>query len=211
MKKYDDLFKWAANVLIANGYVLVQSPEVVTETPWSTVIRFSTSNHDLYLKQTPPSLFLESKILQFLSTKLHASVPEVVASNEKLNCFLMKDAGISLRKYLKDEFQPELMDQAVKQFSAIQRSTEKFSETLFELGVPDWRLNKLPDVFNELLNQKEFLKKEGLTDQELKLVKGSSQHFQKTARCWQSIKFQQPLFNLIFILIIFCLMPKNKK
>jgi hypothetical protein len=97
------LFKWGTDCLVSNGYSIEHSPEIVLSTPWSNVLRFATPTENFYLKQTPLSLFLsnEPKIIQLLSSQFHASVPAVIEINNDLNCFLMRDAGISLRQALK--------------------------------------------------------------------------------------------------------------
>lgn len=163
--------QWTTDYLTSKGHSLLASPEIVVETPWSNVIRFSTSQEDVYLKETPPSLFLEPKILQLLRNKLHASVALVLASNEELHCFLMKDAGISLRKYLKNKVEPGLLYQAIKEYTTTQRLAENHIESFLTLGVPDWRLAKLPELYDQLIHQTEFLKDEGLTAEELQILR----------------------------------------
>jgi hypothetical protein len=172
MNKHTDITEWATQYLNAQGYQILQPPEIVLETPFSIVFRFSTSTGVIYLKQTPPSITfcLESKITQLLADEFHASVPTVIGTNEKLHCFLTKDAGLSLRAYLKNSFEPELLLQAIKQFTAIQRMTEKHVNNFIGLGVPDWRLDKIPPLYDELINQKELLKMEGMTEEEMKLL-----------------------------------------
>src|SRR3990167_11388848 len=109
------IIKWATDCLISKGYTLQQSPEILLKTPWSIVIRFSTSQYDVYLKQMPPAISLDPKIIQLLADQCHASVPVVIAINDALHCFLMKDAGFNLRAYLKTEFQPDLLSQAIRE------------------------------------------------------------------------------------------------
>jgi len=173
------ILKWGIDCLVSNGFSIEHSPEIVLSTPWSTVIRFSTSTCDVYLKQTPPSIFLslEPKIIRLLSEQFHASVPVVIAINEDLHCFLMKDAGKSLRETLKTEFSSDLLCQAIKQYAAIQRSTENYIEIFLKLGVPDWRLDKLPMLYEHMINQTDFLKAEGITDKELQILHNLSPQF----------------------------------
>lgn len=163
------LFKWGTDCLVSNGYSIERSPEIVLSTPWSHVIRFSTSTGDFYLKQTPPPLFLsnEPQIIRLLSDQFHASVPHVLDINDDLHCFLMKDAGKPLRETLKANFKPELLCQAIKQYARLQRSTEDSTAMFLKLGIPDWRLTRLPILYNQMLNQTAFLKSEGLMDKEL--------------------------------------------
>jgi hypothetical protein len=170
MKNHISILKWATDWLIANGYSQQHSPEIIQETPWSNVFRLSTSNGDIYLKQPVPLLAQEAKILQLLAHQFKVNVPVVIAINDDLHCFLMKDAGLSLRKYLKTEFNPDLLCQSIKNFAAFQRSTENNIEPFFALDVPDWRLNKLPQLYEFIISQAEFLKADGMTEEELKIL-----------------------------------------
>ena len=49
----------------------------------------------------PELIALEPNVIQILHNKFQASVPTIIAQNSELNCFLMKDAGESLRSILK--------------------------------------------------------------------------------------------------------------
>lgn len=184
MNNQENILKWGTDYLVANGYSIENSPDIILSTPWSAVIRFSTSTGAIYLKQTPPSIYIsnEAKIIRLLFDQFHASVPVVIASNDDLHCFLMKDAGKTLRETLKAEFRPELLCQAIKQFAAILRSTEEHIETFLKLGVPDWRLDKLPILYDQLVSQTDFLKAEGITDQELQKLQALSPKFQAQCR-----------------------------
>lgn len=168
MKIDATLLKWATDCLVSKRYTLTDAPKIVVQAPWSTVTRFSTTTEDVYLKQTPPLLFLEPTIMQLLGNQIRASVPVVIDSNDDLCCFLMKDAGQTLRSYLKRDFQSDLLSQAILKFTAIQRATENQLDSFFELGVPEWRLNQFPKLYMQLINQADFLKSEGLTNEELK-------------------------------------------
>jgi len=168
------VIKWATDCLIAKGYSLQQSLDILLETPWSNVIRFSTSQYDVYLKQMPLAISLDPKIIQLLADQCHASVPVVIATNDSLHCFLMKDAGLNLRAYLKTEFQPELLIQAIREFTSIQRSTENHIQYFLALGVPDWRLDKFSKVYDHIINQTDLLKADGMIDNELKILQDLS-------------------------------------
>lgn len=170
MKKHFDIIKWASDSLLAQGYSLQHEPKIVVETPWSNVIRFSTLTDAIYLKQTPSSISLEPKIMQLLREQFHASVPIVIDINMNLYCFLMKDAGQVLRDYLKNQFTPGLLCQAVREFTTIQRAIENQLESFLTLGVPDWRLDTFPQLYHHLLAQESFLKADGMTVKELQLL-----------------------------------------
>ena len=164
------ILKWATDCLTSQSYALQRPPEIVVKTPWSTVIRFSSSKGNVYLKQTPPAISLEPKIIQLLRDQFQASVPMVIALNDDLHCFLMEDGRQTLRAYLKTDFQTDLLLQAVDQHTTIQRSVENHIESFLTLGVPDWRLEKLPKLYDQLIQQTDFLKAEGLMDKELQIL-----------------------------------------
>lgn len=179
MNDKTQLLNWGMDYLISQGYTIVHQPEIVLTTPWSNILRFSTSIGNFYLKQTPSPLFLsnEPSIIRLLSNQFHACVPSVMDINDNLHCFIMKDAGKPLREILKEEFRPKLLGQAIEQYAAIQRSTENDITMFLKFGVPDWRLNKLPILYDQLINQTDFLNAEGLTDQELQRLRSLSPQF----------------------------------
>jgi hypothetical protein len=163
-----EVIQWGCNYLSSHGYTLKNNlPENVQDTPWSYVIRFATTDGYIYLKHTPKPIALEPVITQILHDQFHASVPEVVAHNEKLNCFLMKDAGISLRQILKKQFDVGLLCKGIRQFTSLQLDVADHVDVLIDIGVPDWRLDKLPDLYMQLLLQKDILIADGLSEEEI--------------------------------------------
>lgn len=179
MDNKEHALQWGTNYLISKAYAIEHSPEIVLSTPWSTIIRFDTSKGIIFLKHTPPSLFLslEPKIISMLSEKFSTDFPSLISVDDNLHCFLMNDAGEPLRKSLKMEFKVDLLCQAIHQYALIQRSTEKKIESFLTLGVPDWRLDKLPKLYDHLVNQTDFLKGEGITDNEVKTLQYLSPKF----------------------------------
>ena len=167
MKNHSGILNWATASLNSKGYSLAGQPELIQETPWSHVIRLPTLLGDVYLKQPAPLLANEANVIQFLDYELNSSVPIIIDKNDELHCFLMKSAGISLRKYLKAENMSDLLCQAIKQFTAFQRSTEGNTQSFLRLGIPDWRLNQLPELYKEIINDTDFLKEDGVTESEL--------------------------------------------
>lgn len=162
------IIQWGCNYLSSHGYTLKSNlPENVQNTPWSSVVRFATSKGYIYLKHTPELLSLEASIIQILQDQFNISVPEVIAHNAALNCFLMKDAGKSLREVLKQKFDAALFCKAIDQFTSMQLTVADHVNIFIDMGVPDWRLDKLPDLYMHLLSQKEILIADGLSEKEI--------------------------------------------
>jgi thiamine kinase-like enzyme len=133
------------------------------------VIRFLTSTGCFYLKQTPADLFIEPAVIQAIQKNIQDSpTPTMLSKNHELNCFLMKSCGDhSLRTKFNGTIDTELLIKGLHSYINILRSFEQNQSTLQAIGVPDWRLNRLPQLYIELLEKKDVLQDEGLTDDEL--------------------------------------------
>lgn len=165
------IIAWARNALkIAEDKVFAES-KVLLNTPWSSVMAINTAVSTVYLKHMPEQIALEPDIIRHLKNQFNASVPEVIADNKELNCFLMKDAGIPLRTTLKKKFNVDLMCEAIHQYTKLQISMGNHVEGLLELGVPDWRVDKLAELFANLLEQKDLLISDGLSEDEMSQLK----------------------------------------
>ena len=79
----------------------------------------------------------------------------------------MLDAGQGLRNILKKEFNESLFAKGIEQFILLQLEAAKSVDELLELGVPDWRLNKIPDLYKKLLSMKDLLLQDGLREKEV--------------------------------------------
>lgn len=194
------IIPWACQYLLSHGYTLKSNlPEDVQSTPWSCVVRFATSDGYIYLKHTPELLALEASIIQILHDQFHVSVPEVIAHNAELNCFLMKDAGRPLREILKKKFDVALFCKAIDQFTSMQLAVADQINIFLDMGVPDWRLDKLPDLYMQLLSQKEMLIADGLSEKEIdelkKLLPKVSDLCQKLSGYAIKPSIVQPDFN----------------
>lgn len=165
---HKEAIQWANRLLTSLGYTLkTDLPEKVQHTHWSYVVRFKTSEGYVYLKQTPPAIVLEAKISQVLHEQFDASTSRVIASNTELNCFLMKDAGHSLRVILKKKFDKELVCRAINQFTSLQLAVTERVNVLLNIGVPDWRLENFPDLYREVISDKKLLMDDGLSEIEV--------------------------------------------
>lgn len=161
--------KWARKTLIKSSYKFKFSdPETIKHTPWSFVIQFETEEGKIYLKQMPEKISMEPDVIKLLKEKFNAEVPEVIAQNDELNCFLMKDAGRPLRLKLKETFDDEYLCDAAERFIALQLNVAKHLDLFFEIGVPDWRLDKLPGLYREVVNDDDLLLSEGFSIDQIK-------------------------------------------
>lgn len=162
------IIAWGIEYLSAHGYVLKNNtPEDVQIRPWSYVIRYETSMGWVYLKRTPTLIAEEASITKILHDQFHAPVPEVIASNSTLHCFLTKDAGNALRPILKKKFDADLLCKMVDTFTSMQLTVSDNINLLINNGVPDFRLYKLADLYAVLISKKDMLIADGLSEKEI--------------------------------------------
>ena len=79
----------------------------------------------------------------------------------------MKDAGKPLREILKKKFDATLLYKAIDQFTSLQIAAADHVDVFLDIGVPDYRLNKLPGLYKKLISQKDLLIAEGLSEIEI--------------------------------------------
>lgn len=163
---------WAINILNDNGYHIHSDiPDIVQDNPWSVVYRFKTDQGFTFLKKMPPLLSLEPEVINVLHKAFDANVPVIIAVNNEQHCFLMKDAGIRLHDYFKQNFKSDILIQAINEYTVIQKAVSNKVEQFINLGVPDWRLDKLPKLYHDLITQEILLIEDGLSRNELTELK----------------------------------------
>lgn len=160
--------QWGFDQLASLGLSVTDNDvENILDTPWSYLARYKTSSGFIYLKATPELFFLEPAIIQLLSKKFNASLPVVLAANPELNCFLMQDSGHNLRELLKDNFDESLVLKTIQQFTDLQIATQDNIDNFFDIGVPDYRLEKLPALYERFIKQRDLLVSERLSESEI--------------------------------------------
>ncbi|MCX7123713.1 MAG: aminoglycoside phosphotransferase family protein [Gammaproteobacteria bacterium] len=163
----DEMVEWA-QAYFARQSELLQGFEEVRIMPWSQVYRITISKHKvIYLKHMSPPFAIEARLLQYWARQQNNQVPKILAANADLNCFLMEDSGECLRPLLKENYRMEWVCKALQSYAKLQQHEVQNLNKLLALGVPDWRLAKLPGLYAELIGRTAFLKAEGLSDQEI--------------------------------------------
>ena len=137
---------------------------VVVQTPWSNVLKINTTQGPVYLKQTPPDLFIEVDIIQKCRDLCEITdIPEVIAANKNLHCFLMKECGEeSLRTVFDGHLNVYLLVQGLQVYKTMQQATATHVDAFLKAGVPDWRLDQFPQLYQALVSDEAFLKRHGL-------------------------------------------------
>lgn len=162
------IIHWAKDILKITDKNVFSMSRAIAKTPWSHVFEINNGYEVFYLKWAPEMFSKEPKIIRFLDEHTNASVPQIIAENSKLNCFLMKNAGQTLRETLNKKFSEELLLKTIKQFTTLQRDISEHVDALLEMGASDYRLEKIPDLYIQLIKKKDLLLSEGLSETEIK-------------------------------------------
>jgi len=166
------IINWSKDILKITDKKAFAMSRAIAKTPWSHVLEINTGHEVLYLKWSPEMFSKEPKIIRFLDEHTNASVPQIIAENSKLNCFLMKNTGQTLREILNKKFSEKLLFKTIKQFTSLQRDITEHVDTLLVMGVPDYRLKQLPALYTQLIKKKDLLLAEGLSEIEIKQLSG---------------------------------------
>jgi hypothetical protein len=163
------LLKWLPDVLNSQKIHEHYRTNVVVSTPWSVVIKVEVGQAVVYLKQTPPDLFTEPGVINCIHEKaVNAPVPKILFINHELHCFIMDSCGdYSLRTKFNGLLDADLITDGIESYIKMQRTLECSLSDFEEIGVPDWRITCIPQLYADLLVKKEMLLEEGLTPDEI--------------------------------------------
>lgn len=119
--------------------------------PWSTVLRVPTTEGDLYFKASAPVQAFEVPLLAVLREDFADRLPEVLSYDVERAWMLMRDAGVPLREVVKTPHDVHHWLATVPLYAEMQIAAAQRVTELLDLGVPDLRLARLPDAFDELV------------------------------------------------------------
>lgn len=161
------LLKWASSILNTQENILKSN--ILVKTPWSIVIKIENGKDCYYLKQTPRDLYIETEIINVIQkNNSNSPAPKILFKNDELNCFLMNSCGdYSLRTKFNGVINEELLVKGLNAYIKTLRSFEKNFDRFLKIGVPDWRIKCLPELFVALLEKKDMLLDEKLTLDEI--------------------------------------------
>lgn len=170
-KSHAEAIEWAMKTLKRSEL----STTVIVETHWSIVVKISTPNGPVYLKQTPPDLFIEASVLkQCREICGITDIPEVIAANNNLHCFLMKECGDATLRILFDgKLNVDLLVQGLEVYKNMQHATAKHIDAFLQDGVPDWRLQIFSKLYQDLVSDDAFLKAHQLKSEQIKILQNS--------------------------------------
>lgn len=168
MNESTQILSWAEEYLTTYKNLKIINNQIISQRSYSTVYKIQTDQEVFYLKKTPKDLFLEPAVISFLNTQHCGHIPKMIAKNDELNCFLMTSCGDeTLRHLFKGKVDLNRLRQGINNFTEIQRALENNVLEMLSFGIPDWRLNKFPLLYCQLIQQEQLLLDDGMRKQEI--------------------------------------------
>lgn len=173
----DTLINWVKTVL-SDPIITVED---IAATAFSYVLKINTSNGNYYLKKTPPKLYIEANVIGILNADCGLeNVPKIIAKNDNLHCFLMPSCGdLTLRTLFEDGLQKDFLYEGTQSYVDLQKSSSAHIQKFLDIGVPDWRIENLPNIYAAFINDEERLAEWGLNAGEQQRFKNSQELFPK--------------------------------
>lgn len=171
------LLDWA-RPLIKEDIINVED---IAATDYSYVLKINTAQTSYYLKKTPPKLYVEANVINILNKECgFKHVPEILAQDDDLHCFFMPACGdLTLRTLFGETLQHNLLDQGIETYTNLQRASADHIQKFLNCGIPDWRVENLPDVYSTLMHDEKRITAWGLTDPEQERLQRSQKLFIK--------------------------------
>lgn len=189
----DNQLQWTQQTLNHLGYKIHGAPRLIRDMPWARIDCFDTSQGPIYLKTVALTFAIEPILLTFLFKKITPDVTEVIAFNKKNHSFLIKDAGICLRGILKNHYDLSLFCKALQTCAEIQLQCVDHIDELLAMGLNDWRLRNMPELYENFTAQSDLLTTDGITNFELKKIRELLPKFRSLCNNLESFKIPETL------------------
>ena len=147
---------WIEQSVSQAGSRLTGSIEQPHIRPWSTVLHVPTSDGLYYFKAAPLPSF-EPALTLALAARDPDCMPEIIAVDLKRGWMLTRDAGKPLRGLIKSPDDLYLLDPILPRLAEVQQHWLGQEQALLALGVFDRRVEVLPDLFEKLAAEREWL------------------------------------------------------
>jgi hypothetical protein len=127
---------------------VIEQPHVAL---WSTVMRVPTASGDVWFKANTDALQHEAAVVSLLATERPDLIPPPLAVDRAAGWMLMSDAGRRLREVIEEERSLVRWLDVLPRYAEVQIAFADRVDDLLALGVPDLRMETLPEKYARLV------------------------------------------------------------
>ena len=171
--------KWIQEALAEQGLKLTGPIERPHVRAWGIVMRVPTDKGDVYFKATTLSLENEAVITEALSGWFPELLPKLFKADIEQNWLLIADGGARLRDAFADGLAVGAWSGVLESYARFQIDLSSQVDSLLSLGSPDRRLARLPELYNGLVDDTEWLlidQEDGLSTAEYQRLKAGKSY-----------------------------------
>jgi hypothetical protein len=167
--------EWATDRLAERGVALDGKPEQPHVRAWSTAFRLPVGSGSVWLKSVGPGSDQEPALVEALGEWVPERVLVPFAVHRERRLMLLPDGGATVRAAGRAS-SVETWEAMVRDYAQLQLELVPRVQQMLDLGVPDLRPERLPDLAAEMLADEAFLRVDSLgglpAEQRERLVAG---------------------------------------
>jgi hypothetical protein len=153
---------WAVRTLQGLGIRDVRPPQRVRRLPWSLVAPITTADGVFYLKYVRGAFLQEPALTRALHALAPDHVPDLVASDTDLACWITRDAGDAFLPSMEPDAGLSVLDGLLARHAALQRMTLGQPDDWLGRGAKDVRPNRFGPCLDEVLAAGPDLARDGV-------------------------------------------------
>ncbi|MEA2662061.1 MAG: hypothetical protein QOH08_1633 [Chloroflexota bacterium] len=142
---------WLQDAAAAHAHPLTGPIEQVHIRPWSTVFRAPAAGSALFLKACSPVQAHEPRVIELVAREFPDLVPALIARHPREPWVLLGDGGERLRRQLPGAGQLAVWRALLPRYAELQRALLGRDAELLDLGLPDRRLHRIPELLERVL------------------------------------------------------------
>ncbi|HSJ88670.1 MAG TPA: phosphotransferase [Anaerolineales bacterium] len=171
---------WIRSQTEMNSLLLTGEIEQPHAYAWSTVMRVPTNKGMLFFKATAGETIYEIALTEKLAAWFPDCLPELIAVDAARGWMLLRDGGEQLRVLIRPTQDVKPWEPVITRYADLQIELTQHVPEILALGIPDYRLSVLPDLYAQLLadpSSSMIDQEKGLASKEYQQVQNLTERF----------------------------------
>lgn len=142
---------WIDEVALEHRLGSVTGVSAIRERRWGAVLRVEAGLQTYFFKAGGPGTWHETRLLADITAEWPHLVPRVVRIDHERSWIFMADDGSAMWDAVDPERQVMIYEDLLPSYAEMQRGSTGSIEAWVDAGVPDRRMERLPDLLRSLL------------------------------------------------------------